>query len=190
MMNEPEDSDYHTKVKAVAYPVVEMGGVIWAYMGPSDRQPPLPRFEWTQVPDSHRLITKNRQECNWLQALEGGIDTAHAPILHRRITKNTTRPGFGVDTAFVTGKAPRVDVQRTDYGYRYAGIRELEGQGTAFVPGLSLCPSLPPDAAFPVLDCRGQEPRTLIAGHCLGAHRRREFHGLQLDVQLWRGAAE
>ena len=50
MMNEPADSDYHTKVKAVSYPVAEMGGVVWAYMGPAGRRPPLPCFEWTQVP--------------------------------------------------------------------------------------------------------------------------------------------
>ena len=95
MMNEPEGSDYHTKVKAVSYPTIEMGGLIWAYLGPAGKQPPPPRFEWTQAPESHRLVTKNLQECNWLQALEGGIDTAHAPILHRRITTNTTRPESG-----------------------------------------------------------------------------------------------
>jgi len=166
MMNEPEGSDYHTKVKAVSYPVVEMGGVVWAYMGPAGRQPPLPRFEWTQVPDSHRLITKNRQECNWLQALEGGIDTAHAPILHRRITENTDKPGIGVNTAFVTGKAPKVEVERTDYGYRYAGVREMEGEGTNFVRAYHFV--LPFHQMRPQQFALSREGglRTLVAGHC------------------------
>lgn len=165
MMNEPEGSDYHTKVKAVSYPAAEMGGVVWAYMGPAGRIPPLPRFEWTQVPDSHRLVSKNRQECNWLQALEGGIDTAHAPILHRRITKNTSRPGFGVDTDFVTGKAPKVEVDRTDYGYRYAGIRALAGQGKNFVRAYHFV--LPFHQMRPSqFGLTGEAPRTLIAGHC------------------------
>jgi phenylpropionate dioxygenase-like ring-hydroxylating dioxygenase large terminal subunit len=133
MMNEPEGSDYKNKIKTTSYPVVEMGDVIWAYLGPPDKQPPPPKFEWTQVPATHRLVTKNRQDCNWLQGLEGGIDTAHAPILHRRISKDTQRPGFSVDIAFVTGKPPQVEVDRTDYGYRYAGIRTLGDEGKNFV---------------------------------------------------------
>ena len=165
MMNEPEDSDYHTKVKAISYPVVEMGGVAWAYMGPTDRQPAPPRFEWTQVPDSHRLISKNRQECNWLQALEGGIDTAHAPILHRRITTATNRPGIGVDTPFVTGKAPKVEGDRTDYGYRYAGVRELEGEGKNFIRAYHYV--LPFHQMRPQqFGLSGGTTRTMIAGHC------------------------
>ncbi len=51
--------------------------------GAEEQAPPLPKFAWTQVPDE-RVGTSRRssQECNWLQALEGGIDTSHAPILH------------------------------------------------------------------------------------------------------------
>jgi phthalate 4,5-dioxygenase len=92
MMNEPRDSDFKYKVRTTtAYPTVEEGGVVWAYLGPPDKHPALPRFEWTQVPKTHRHVSKNMQECNWLQGLEGGIDTAHAPILHRTITPDTSR---------------------------------------------------------------------------------------------------
>ena len=52
-------------------------------MGPAEKIPPLPKFAWTQAPQAHRHVTKVIEECNWLQALEGGIDTSHAPILHR-----------------------------------------------------------------------------------------------------------
>ncbi len=163
MMNEPPGSDYHTKIKTVSYPVVEMGDVIWAYLGPEDKKPPLPKFEWTQVPDSHRLVTKNWQECNWLQALEGGIDTAHAPILHRRISPTTQRPGISVNTNLVKGEAPRLEVDRTDYGYRYAGIRSILDdkeliRGYQFV--------MPFHQIRPLqFGLQGQEPRQLIAGH-------------------------
>jgi len=70
------------------------------------------------------------EECNWLQALEGGIDTSHAPILHRTITPNTTRPGVPVQGPFVRGKAPTLEVDVTDYGYRYVGIRPLDDDKT------------------------------------------------------------
>ncbi len=125
MMNEPAESRLKDEVRLTAYPAVEMGQVVWAYMGPKDRMPEQPRFEWTQVPDTHRLITKNRQECNWLQALEGGIDTAHAPILHRLITKDTNRVGIGADTELVNAKPPTLEVDITDYGYRYVGLRDV-----------------------------------------------------------------
>ena len=163
MMNEPPDSDYHTKIKATSYPVVEMGDLIWAYLGPDDKRPPEPKFEWTQVPAEHRLVTKNWQECNWLQALEGGIDTAHAPILHRRITENTDRPGIAVNTNLVKGQAPKLEVDRTDYGYRYAGVRDLGDERNI----IRAYHYVMPFHQFRPLQfgLQGQEPRSLIAGH-------------------------
>ena len=163
MMNEPPDSDYPDKIKATSYPVVEMGNIIWAYLGPAEKQPPHPKFEWTQVPEDHRLVTKNWQECNWLQGLEGGIDTAHAPILHRRISETTTRPGISLKTNLAKAEAATVEVDRTDYGYRYAGIRSLGDKGNLIRSYHYVMPfhQLRP-LQFGLL---GQEPRQLIAGH-------------------------
>ena len=163
MMNEPPDSDYPSKIKTTSYPVVEMGDVIWTYLGPAEKQPPHPKFEWTQVPESHRLVTKNWQECNWLQALEGGIDTAHAPILHRRITENTNRPGIGINTSLLTGEAPKLEVDRTNYGYRYAGLRDM-GDNRNRIRAYHY---VMPFHQFRPLQfgLQGEEPRSLIAGH-------------------------
>jgi hypothetical protein len=102
-----------------------VGGVVWAYMGPPDLQPPLPKFAWTQAPATHRHVSKVIEECNWLQALEGGIDTSHAPILHRLLVPNSKRGGLNPTTAFVRGKAPSLVVDLTDWGYQYSGIRPL-----------------------------------------------------------------
>ena len=93
-MNEPAECSFAHKIRTTAYPTVELGGIIWAYMGPQAKMPPPPNFEWTHVPESHRHVSKVVEECNWLQALEGGIDTSHAPILHRNISTTATRPGF------------------------------------------------------------------------------------------------
>ena len=127
-MNEPEP--FCHKVRLTAYPTVEIGGLVWAYMGPREKMPAPPAFEWTQVPETHRHVSKVWEECNWLQALEGGIDTSHAPILHRTITRNTNRPGVPVQGPFVRGKAPILEVDLTDYGYRYVGIRPLDDDKT------------------------------------------------------------
>src|SRR2546421_2993690 len=83
MMNEPEHLNFKEKISVTSYPTVESGGVIWAYLGPPELRPPLPTFAWAQAPATHRHVSKVIQETNWLQGLEGGVDTSHAPILHR-----------------------------------------------------------------------------------------------------------
>src|SRR5206468_8627047 len=129
MLNEPEELSFKGKIRQPSYPTVELGGVIWAYMGPPELEPPLPKFAWTQVPASHRHTSKVIEECNWLQALEGGIDTSHAPILHRALTATSLRPGIDPRSPFVRGGPPQLEVDMTEYGYRYAGVRKLPEGG-------------------------------------------------------------
>jgi phthalate 4,5-dioxygenase oxygenase subunit len=81
--SEPEESGFAKKIKLKSYPLVERGGVLWTYMGPPERQPPLPEWEFATVPAAHSFMTKRTQECNWLQAMEGGIDSSHVSFLHR-----------------------------------------------------------------------------------------------------------
>ena len=125
MMNEPPENDFSHKVRITAYPTCELGGVVWAYLGPAEKMPPLPKFAWTQAPEAQRHVTKVIQDCNWLQGLEGGIDTSHAPIMHRLLSETSTRGGFKPSNPFVRGKAPNLVVDLTDYGYQYSGIRPL-----------------------------------------------------------------
>lgn len=65
------------------YPCVERGGIVWAYMGPPDKQPAPPELEWCMLPPDHVFVSKRIQACNYLQAMEGGIDTAHVSYVHR-----------------------------------------------------------------------------------------------------------
>ncbi len=71
------------KVRIKAYPCVERGDIVWAYMGPPEKQPEPPEIEWCLVPPSHRYVSKRLQQCGYLQAMEGGIDTTHASWVHR-----------------------------------------------------------------------------------------------------------
>ena len=71
------------RVKIPAYPCIEQGDIIWAYMGPPELMPEPPGLEWSLVPASHRYVSKRLQECNYLQAMEGGIDTSHVSYVHR-----------------------------------------------------------------------------------------------------------
>ena len=163
MMNEPSDSDFKDEIRTTAYPTIEQGGVVWTYMGPPEQRPADPNFEWTQVPVTHRRVSKVRQDCNWLQGLEGGIDTAHAPILHRTITPDTKRAGIGIASDMVSSGAPTVDVELTDYGYRYAGIRSLGERGNyvrAYHYILPFHQLRPRQRGY-----NGQAGRPTIAGH-------------------------
>jgi phenylpropionate dioxygenase-like ring-hydroxylating dioxygenase large terminal subunit len=78
-----DDGTYARKVKLTSYPLVELGGILWTHMGSADERPPLPEWEFATVPQEQTISTKRFQECNWLQALEGGIDSSHVSFLHR-----------------------------------------------------------------------------------------------------------
>jgi len=83
MPSEPAESNFKEKIKLKAYPCQERAGLIWAYLGPSELMPEMPQLEWTRVPETHRYVAKAFLEANWLQHLEGDIDSVHTHFLHR-----------------------------------------------------------------------------------------------------------
>ena len=125
MMNEPESLSFKDKIRTTSYATTEAGGIVWAYMG-QGAPPAPPRFAWTQASATRRHVSKVIQESNWLQGLEGGIDSSHAPILHRALKAGSKHPGLRPQDPFVRGKAPTLVVDITDYGYCYAGVRPLD----------------------------------------------------------------
>ena len=115
----PAESDFRSKVAARAYPTTEKAGVVWTYMGPPERQPPVPDLEWMRAPAGYCWISRTYQSCNYLQAMEGGLDTSHSSFLHREFTPD------GLTNPRARSTAPRLEVLNTDYGYMYASIRHL-----------------------------------------------------------------
>ncbi|HEY4317393.1 MAG TPA: Rieske 2Fe-2S domain-containing protein [Herbaspirillum sp.] len=80
--SEPAASGYCEKIKLAAYPMIDRGGILWTYMGPPELQPEIPMYEWTTVPENRRYVSKREQDCNWLQLMEGGLDSFHSIFLH------------------------------------------------------------------------------------------------------------
>ena len=78
-------------IRIKSYPVREWGDMIWAYMGPADAMPELPDLEMALLPASHRYVSKKWQDCNWVQALEGSIDTAHFTFAHLIVREGRER---------------------------------------------------------------------------------------------------
>ena len=124
MPSEPAESNFKTKVHAAAYPTLERGGLVWTYMGPPELKPELPQYGWTQVPDVNVVVSRRIQHCNYLQAIEGGIDSAHVPFLHG-VLDPAERQAPG--RKYLYGDlAPRLEVQETDYGFAYGAQRDAE----------------------------------------------------------------
>jgi phthalate 4,5-dioxygenase len=133
MPSEPEESALRRIAKARSYPIVEWGGVIWAYLGDPAQAPAVPpQFEWGRVSAEHRFVTKRLQENNYAQSVEGGIDSSHVGILHGLLDPDTTRPFRErlrsiVPTATVAKDlAPRFEVRPTPYGM-LIGARRVAG---------------------------------------------------------------
>ena len=92
--NTPEGDTYMNKVSTIAYPTQESGGMVFAYMGPKEKQPPFPDFDFNGLPDRNIYVTKFQLECNWLQATEGDFDPSHGVFLHSTLDNNASNPGF------------------------------------------------------------------------------------------------
>ncbi|HET6269997.1 MAG TPA: aromatic ring-hydroxylating dioxygenase subunit alpha [Arthrobacter sp.] len=80
--SEGKNSTFCANVKLRSYPLVKIGDILWTYMGDPEKTPPLPEYEWVRVPEDQTFTSKRLQESNWLQALEGGIDSSHVSWLH------------------------------------------------------------------------------------------------------------
>jgi phenylpropionate dioxygenase-like ring-hydroxylating dioxygenase large terminal subunit len=81
--SEPDENGFCKRIRLTSYRLIRRGDVLFAYMGPTETTPPEPEWEFCQVPASHSFTSKRLQECNWLQAMEGGIDSSHVSWLHR-----------------------------------------------------------------------------------------------------------
>ncbi len=124
MPSEPAESNFKDKVKIKAYPCRERGGVIWTYMGPRKELPPLPDLEANMVPDGEWAVATVMRSCNFVQALEGDIDTSHLGFLHLgAVDPEGTVPG-SFDYYTVNIRNPRYKIIDTDYGTSYAAYRE------------------------------------------------------------------
>jgi len=114
---EPVDSDFKEKLHHTAYPVHEANGVIYAYLGPRDKSPLFPDYEWTRVPIDQTYVTKCLLECNYLQGLEGECDSSHLSFLHRAFTNERNQPLYKSDTS------PAYETEETDFGVRLIATR-------------------------------------------------------------------
>ena len=125
MPSEPAESNFKTKVKATAYPTHERGGIIWAYMGTRAVPPPLPDLEATLLNQEPERISILHRPCNWMQGLEGELDTVHAAFLHWGFD-DPGEPGTFNYYHFKNREGPRFVTKDTEFGCAYGCYRPAE----------------------------------------------------------------
>lgn len=126
MPSEPADSTYKDKVKLKSYPVREKAGIVWAYMGPAEQMGGLPELEWMNVPDDHLFVSRWVQQSNFVQAVEGEIDSAHVSFLHRKLENDAQNKAALTGAFFANDTAPKWKVTESDFGMTLGARRKVE----------------------------------------------------------------
>ena len=157
MPSEPAESNFKDKVKVRSYAAEDFGDVIWIYMGPPELKQPLPQYEWARVPANQRRVQRWIQDCNYMQALEGDLDSTHVSFLHRWMDPDQATPwdpqqrqrrrttASGQALLYREG-APKFSVMETDFGMVYGARRPAATKGTTggvtnfFMPVVTMPP--------------------------------------------------
>ena len=139
---EPAGSKLCTRIRQGAYPVVEKSGIVFAYIGEGE-PPAFPDFDCFVAPDSHTFAFKGLWECNWLQALEVGMDPAHASFLHRFYEDEDTAESYGKQFRGASADSdmaitqvlreydrPEIRAEAAPYGMRLTTLRTLSPEQT------------------------------------------------------------
>jgi nitrite reductase/ring-hydroxylating ferredoxin subunit len=140
MPSEPADSNFRFKVKLRTYPVHESGGIVWAYLGPRETMTPFRDFGTESLPPERVYARKQLAMCNWIQTMEGNLDSAHISWLHQFNgaadipDDGTDKPGYPSNAMawkfWLHDRAPRLEIHDTWYGYRYAALRTTPNDNT------------------------------------------------------------
>ena len=130
--NTPEGETYRDKVRLErAYPTFEAAGIVWTYMGPSDKVPPRPHYPWLDLPETHRYLRRFDIECNFAQAIDGDYDPSHAYFLHSTLDGNRTnaanRASMNTGQGALNFVEFRSESEEADYGLRFVATSPAGG---------------------------------------------------------------
>ena len=128
MPTEPEGSTFINKVSANAYPCRDVNKMVWIYMGSRAEPPPLPNFEVNTLGRSH-VAEPNvmMEEANWVQNMEGDLDSVHLDWVHKRLHKDSPSPALGSPGFYNPDPRPaKLDVRTSEYGAFYSAMRKMD----------------------------------------------------------------
>jgi phthalate 4,5-dioxygenase len=123
MPNVPPQQDFREKIRAKSYKVQELAGLVWVYMGARAEAPAMPMIEALFVPQADLKVSLLQRESNWLQSLEGDIDTSHFGFLHAGGIKPEDFEEGHPARHTVNNRAPEYNVADTEWGTMYGAYR-------------------------------------------------------------------
>lgn len=122
------DPRFKERIKGRTFPVREAGGFLWAYLGPRGEVPQFPRLPFMDVPDANRINTYAVVNCNYVQVIEGLVDSSHLTVLHASGLAKTN----GVELDFAKNvshmqfdASPAIEADETDFGFHYVAMRQM-----------------------------------------------------------------
>jgi phthalate 4,5-dioxygenase oxygenase subunit len=120
------DPKFKDRIKGRAYPVREAAGLLWAYLGPADKEPAFPTWPFMALADAHRINAVAVVNCNYVQVIEGLVDSSHLTVLHASGLAKTN--GVELDFAKKTthmqfDASPTIEADETDFGFHYVAMR-------------------------------------------------------------------
>ncbi|HZT05595.1 MAG TPA: Rieske 2Fe-2S domain-containing protein [Chloroflexota bacterium] len=101
-------------LRIAAYPVAELGGLVWAYLGPEPR-PLLPRYEGFVREDLDKNVTIKLLPCNWVQCMDNSMDPVHFEHLHGHYGNYMNRR-LGKEPAMRTPRHLKIAFEEFEYG--------------------------------------------------------------------------
>ena len=113
---------FAASVDVLHFPVAESGGLAWVWLGEGET-PPLPDLPFAEQNAPHRWMTVSKMACNWLQGLEGTIDSAHVGVLHQTWHRVTAEMAQHANLALALERPPSYETELTEYGMRAAALR-------------------------------------------------------------------
>ena len=131
-----EDPRFKERIRGRAFPVQEAGGIVWVYLGQKGVEPPFPHWAFMDQPDAHRINACAVINANFVQVMEGLVDSSHLTVLHSSALARTndSELDYAKKTSHMQfDAAPRIEADETDFGFHYVAIRETEGKRIARV---------------------------------------------------------
>lgn len=134
---EQAGDEFAKKICHKAYRIREIAGMVWAYMGPPEMEPPFPVYPWMHLKPPHLLVAKMRQDCNYLQGVEGEVDPAHPNYVHRQLHSDDKRgwnnAGWKSVLHMMYDGAPKIVCEDTPHSFRYSATRKTRDPKIAYV---------------------------------------------------------
>lgn len=145
--SEPAGSNLGSKVRVGHYPVREAGGVVWVWLGQGEKPPQFPAFDFVNYPAENVVARKAIIPCNWVQLLEGALDSSHVSSLHRAWLTHGKDMMSGPHPGVMGALSVKYEIEERPYGYMANARRfladgiEVDRKTEYILPWYTMIPS-------------------------------------------------